>query len=161
MAEVAPASDLKVLECDVSRMSIGLDGIDNYYWPISNQERTGFALALVESYTKLIYKHRQNDPVTSLPYQFFGLSFLTQVVALFQGDLLRERAQLDKVQVSVPDDWHYWPSLLREETPPEPILLKTLQVVPERQGYTKKIFSFQKLKKLAKFLDIKKMLLVK
>ena len=139
------------ISCHVPDMDVSAEGIKDYYWPISNQERTGFGKELAEIYADLLKEHKGKPQI--LPYCFFGSSFMPQVVAVFQGDLLRERSIQDNVTVEVPEDWPYWPKLLREETPDEPSIISVMQNGPEKVSYGRKIFKFGNIKKIAKLLQ--------
>lgn len=148
--------DIDVLECHVPNMVVSKEGLKNYYWPISNQERRGFSMALVEAYADLVKRVDKENQVEALPYKFFGIHFLTQVVAVFQGDLLRERTRADNKTVHVPDNWAYWPYLLQEREPSEPGIIKKLMAQPENTSLIRKVLKPGAFKKAKKLLQFKK-----
>ena len=85
-----------------------------------------------------------------------GTRLAAQIVAVFQGDLLAARARRDGVKVHVPDDWSYWPYLLKSQKPPDPSVLRELIKGPENLNYTKKLLKLTMLKKALKLLKFKK-----
>lgn len=153
MAEVA---EKITVQCHVPDMEVDEGGIKNYYWPISNQERRGFADYLAKSYADIIREGNKDGSDDMLPYCFMGTRFLVPVIALFQGDLLRERCLKDNVDLKVPEDWQYWPDLMHERMPQEPAFLGLIQRGPEDASYRKKIFKISALKRLKKLLNFKK-----
>lgn len=153
MTQAMPEANKITVPCHVPDMPVDENGIKDYYWPVSNQERRGFSDFLAKSYADVIRNAQSDDMI---PYQLFGIHFIVQVIAVFQGDLLRERAKVDGVDLQVPADWPYWPALLEEETPEAPELLAMLQNGPEKTSYGKKLFRLSSLRKLAKVLNLKK-----
>ena len=153
---MAKAAEKLSIQCHVPDMEVDEDGIKDYVWPISNQERRGFATHLAESFANVLKESDNGDGRETLPYCFMGTRFLVPIIALFQGDLLRERSITENLDIKVPQDWQYWPVLLKEKTPEEPAFLKIIQNGPEKVNYTQKLFKFSAVKRLWKILSFKK-----
>lgn len=144
-----------IIECDVSKMSVTPDGVADYQWPVSNTERTEFSIDMMYAYTSLIREQKNNNSKEILPYKILGARFLIEMVALFQGDLMRDRANDQGVTLSTPDHWQYWSKLFNETTPSEPSLLKELRNQKSAsQKNNFKIVSF--IQKVFKYFRLKK-----
>lgn len=143
----------QTVECHVPSMDVSAEGIQDYYWPVSDQERTGFGFHLMQELSDILKAHSSDQ---ALPYKFLATRLAAQTVAVFQGDLLAARTRNDGVNIYVPEDWGYWPYLLQSQTPPEPTMLSLLINGPHKINYSKKLFRLGALKKISKLLQFKK-----
>ena len=144
------------LFCAVADFDVSKNGIKDYYWPISTHERMTFASGLCADYCDFIRNNSTHDDNDLLPYKIYGTRFLAEVVAIFQGELLRERTLQDQVDVIVPEDWTYWPKIIKRNNLAPSKTVTSITQGPTQTNYSKRIFDPKFLKNIFKLLKLKK-----
>lgn len=132
----------KTLELDIHKMVIDEHGVQDFFWPVSYKERQGFFDDLTKHYVSFL---NQPDPKNDLlSYKFFAKYFITETIAVFNSDLLRERFKEHSYTPICKKNWRLWPHILFEKQPQILPFIEKLKKNPatRRQkihGFLKKI----------------------
>ena len=142
----------KRVELDRYKMELGPEGLKDYFWPLSFQERKSFAKDLV-GVTQIL---RDSAPSLARPYQLIAKNFLLEACTVFQGDALAQRFEAHNVSVQPPSSWRCWPRLFRGRVPEPPLFLKTLRDGPRKVSLFQRLLRPSLLRKALKVFSVQK-----
>lgn len=154
-SEQITTEHLQPFELDILKMSVTEDGVDNYCWPVSNNDRIHFSQNLMQAYHDIILKMGHDNPAVT-PYKILCMKFINEAVAIFWGDMLREGFKEARLSPQIPDRFRYWPYLFNKKTPPQPPFPEVLKRGPNANNAARQFFTFAKFKRVLKFLRFQK-----
>lgn len=158
LTSTRPAYDdapLKTVELDAERMRVTENGVEGYFWPVSNRVREDFYEALLAECHKLFKQYDPKNPEL-LPYKLWCKQLICETVGVFWGDLLREGFNKSGVQPLVPDYYRLWSAQFNGKMPEDNPVLKNLYRTPPAKKSAVAQFKniFEKIKRISSRLAI-------
>jgi hypothetical protein len=115
------------LTFDASRLRVKATGVDDYYWPVRQQEVMAASAAIIAALrSALADPLRRGDEDARYAYAVSGPLFI-EVVSLFSARLLATRCDADGVAPRLPADAALWRSAFHGEPYPEARALRLLR----------------------------------
>ncbi len=139
---------MKHIDLDAESRVITKDGIQDFFYPVSRKTHLDFSIDMMKSYTGVVSKY--NEDVDIDLYKILAKYYISEVVAVFQGLLLKEALLNKSYDYNIPKEWQIWPSLFENKAPRMPKYINSFIKGAPKPKYTKKIFNINFIKLLLK-----------
>ena len=140
-------------ELDIHKMAISQDGVSNFFWPVSYNERDMFLQSFMREYMGIVTGDESAE--SSLPYKFTAKYLITEVLAVFNSDLLNKRFKEHAATPRSRSEWRLWSSLFEDKIPEDPAFMKALKQGPRAKTTLQKFNIIKKVKRVFSLLQIK------
>ena len=142
------------INLDAQELTITKGGTSDFFYPISRKTHIDFSADLMKSYTDIISNHCEHSDIDL--YKIFAKYFISEAVAVFQGELLKKEISNKSYSYNIPEEWRVWPALFNNQVPQTPKYITDFIKGPPTPEYSKKIFSLNFAKRLTKVLTLKR-----
>lgn len=124
------------------------NGIKEFLWPISFKEISEFGKKLEYALSKYLREYPDQDEI--LTYKVLIKHYTSDVCGMFQGDLLRQRAEEKNISVNVSLDWLFFPYTMQKKSPSYPYIIDSLKNIKATPSIWKRL---QQPKRIIKVLS--------
>lgn len=142
------------IELDIDRVSIDKGGIQDFFWPVSYDEREAFLNQLVSIYMGITTRDEHKE--YALPYKFAAKYFINEALSVFSADLLNKRLKEEGITPCYKEEWRLWSGRFNGERPEDPAFIKVLKGGPKAKKAQRKFDLFKKAKRVLSVLKVKK-----
>jgi hypothetical protein len=144
-----------LLELDIHKVEVSQHGVEDFYWPVSYSDREAACNDLLKGYTELIRKYDEGEG-SVLSYKLLSKYLITEVISVFNGELLQKRIGQDNYVPACKEEWRIWSALFNGTALKMPAFMDKFRQGPFSKNKKTKFRLLQKVKKAASLISLKK-----